>query len=243
MLKACCVAFLALVVIAAVPSERSHAQSDFGRVFGTVVDPFGKPAEQMSVTLAGSAPDREQSTRTDDRGRFSFSNVPAGNYWLVTPATDVLRNNEVAVSAGAELRLDVQLQQDQTVIELAICRDCRSDAAAPRRALQQPRDDLSAAVMSAAEPEEGWERFNQRTFAYPAELRTAGVRGTVVIQGTVDAEGATRDIVVVSSSDERLTSHALRTISPLRWTPAMIHSTPVDSPLRVTMEYSLRGFQ
>ena len=97
--------------------------------------------------------------------------------------------------------------------------------------------------MSAAEPEEGWDRFNQRTFAYPAELRTTGVRGTVVIQGTIDAEGATHDIVVVSSSDERLTSHALRTVSSFRWTPAMSHSMPVESPLRVTMEYSLRGIQ
>jgi hypothetical protein len=88
----------------------------------------------------------------------------------------------------------VQLQQDETIIEIAICRDCPSDAA-PRRAVQQPRDELSAAVMSAAAPEEGWERFNQRTFAYPVELRTARVRGTVVIQGTVDAQGATRDIV------------------------------------------------
>lgn len=68
-------------------------------------------------------------------------------------------------------------------------------------------------------------------------------RGTVVIQGMVDAEGATRDIVIVSSSDERLTSHALRTVSPLRWTPAMIHAKPVDSPLRVTLEYRLRGIQ
>jgi len=243
MLKACGVVFLALAVIATVCTERSHAQSDSGRVSGTVVDPFGNPAEQLFVTLAGSAPDREQSTRTDDRGQFSFSNVPAGNYWLVTPATDVLRNNEVAVSAGSETRLDVQLQQDQIVIELAICRDCRSDAAALRRALQPPRDELSAAVMSAAEPEESWERFNQRTFAYPAELRPAGVGGTVVIHGTVDAEGATRDIVVVSSSDERLTGHALRTVAPLRWTPATIHSKPVDSPFRVTMEYSLRGIQ
>lgn len=244
MLRACCVTFIALVVIATVRTERSHAQSDVSRVSGTVVDPLGNPAQQLFVTLAGGAPDREQSTRTDDRGQFSFSNVPAGDYWLVTPATDVLRNNEVAVSAGSELRLDVQLQQDETVIELAICRDCRSDAAVPRRrGAQQPRDELSAAVMSAAEPKEGWEQFNQRTFAYPAELKTAGVRGTVVIQGTVDAEGATRDIVVVSSSDERLTSPALRTVSPLRWTPAMIHSKPVDSPLRVTMEYSLRGIQ
>lgn len=63
--------------------------------------------------------------------------------------------------------------------------------------------------------------------SYPAELRAAGVSGTVDVALVVGPDGTTRDVQVVHSTDPAFDSATVAALRVLRFTPAALDGTPV----------------
>lgn len=62
----------------------AHAQGTSGTVQGVISDPNGEavPGADVSIAELGPTAAFSRSTTTDDRGRFTFSNVPPGSFQL-----------------------------------------------------------------------------------------------------------------------------------------------------------------
>lgn len=74
---------------------------------------------------------------------------------------------------------------------------------------------------------------------YPAELRAAGIHGSVVIAGTVPKEGGTlRNARVIRSDDARLEPLALDAVSRWIWRPGLQDGQPVDVEFSTTVTFS-----
>jgi hypothetical protein len=71
---------LGCVAIFVLSTNLLSAQNASGTLSGTVTDSSGKPAPNVKVTAKNSETGASMEARTDAEGRYSFSNLPRGNY-------------------------------------------------------------------------------------------------------------------------------------------------------------------
>ena len=240
---------LAILVVAAIGGTGS--QPAFARqepqtasLGGIVYDPNGKPAENLLLTLIGRESDISLNVRSDGTGRFHVAAIAPGPYLLRTPVTDLLSPALLELKNG-ENTIEAHMDLDDTAVLIRVCRECKAAEYrlpdAIKHEFTDQRDEMSAAILRRAEPEEGWDAFNERPFPYPPEMKTSKLEGTVEIEGTIAIDGASSSLEVVSSTDPRLTEVAMQLTQQLRWHPARLRAAPVQVPLRVTVEFSIYG--
>jgi Ca-activated chloride channel family protein len=96
-----------VVVVVWILVALASAQSDRAEISGTVVDTAGFVLPGVNVTLSG---EENRSTVTDERGRYSFTNVRPGNYEVRFELVGfVTVANRVTASAGRPARLNARL--------------------------------------------------------------------------------------------------------------------------------------
>ena len=82
----------------------------FGRVQGIVHDPQDRPIAGASVQLQATTSDWSQTTQTNDKGEFSFTTVPVGDYKItVTQAKLETSEQTVTVTSSSSPVLHFQL--------------------------------------------------------------------------------------------------------------------------------------
>jgi hypothetical protein len=111
MAKTLSLVMLLLMITATVLS--APAQSVSGTLSGTVIDPSGAALAGARVTVRNNATDQTFTAITDATGRFSFSDLPVGAYYVRVEAiglgSTILR--DVAVSAGQSAQLSVEMKR------------------------------------------------------------------------------------------------------------------------------------
>jgi len=96
----------------AVAAPAANSQATTGSVRGQVTDPSGAAIANANVVLlppsASAAP---MKTQANDQGQYEFNNLPAGQYTLnvIAPGFSVYENDDVAVTPGQPLRLNVAM--------------------------------------------------------------------------------------------------------------------------------------
>lgn len=92
---------LAVVLVVFALAPIMHAQSPLGRIEGVVADPSGAVIPGATVTLFGEGPPiTERETRSDEAGRYTFSDLPVGRY-SVTIGLAGFRTSHVSVDVVA----------------------------------------------------------------------------------------------------------------------------------------------
>src|ERR1041385_541620 len=91
----------ALFILALTAACIAIAQSlgNAGTITGTVTDPSGAAVPKASVTILNRVTDYHQSTTTDDKGAFRFTNIPPNPYHL-----------EASVAGFAAFSQDVEVR-------------------------------------------------------------------------------------------------------------------------------------
>ena len=98
---------LALVMLPAA----AGAQTETGRITGTVTDATGAVLPGVTVNLKADATGAVQSTATDSNGRYAFENVAPGAYQLSCELAGFTgQTSKVAVAAGQALSLETKLE-------------------------------------------------------------------------------------------------------------------------------------
>jgi TonB family protein len=75
--------------------------------------------------------------------------------------------------------------------------------------------------------------------SYPAELREAGVTGQVQVAFVVTAEGETRDVRVVSASNEAFGEPALAAVRAMRFTPGELAGRAATARVQIPVSFTL----
>ena len=74
---------------------------------------------------------------------------------------------------------------------------------------------------------------------YPQDLWDAMIEGSVVLEGRVGADGLPTDVKSVAPVHPGLAKAAIETVSQWRFEPARLRDKPVESPLRMTINFRL----
>jgi hypothetical protein len=111
---------LFFVVIVLTTSLTLRAQSTYGTVDGTVMDPSGASVAAAQVILTNTGTQEQHTQTTGDQGGFQFVNVIPGDYRLDVekPGFKHYKHDNVAVQVQQDTHVDASLtvgQQSETV--------------------------------------------------------------------------------------------------------------------------------
>jgi TonB family protein len=237
------VLFLAL---AAVHGSVLAAEQPRGTLTGTVYDPVGAPVEGMLVSIEsgpfGSGVADEM--RTDKAGQYRFEKLPPGVYTILVPV-EFVAPIEVSLDAGQVIRRDIRLHIEEVIGTFSVCVDC---ARAPRytppdslvNEFASDREAAQKQSVTIAEPAVGWESYEPDVRVTDA-IRERGLTGAVVLEARVEADGAVKNVTVVSSPHAELSAAAVAALQRERWNAATVRGVPVAAPLRLTIEFVRRA--
>jgi TonB family protein len=222
------------------------AQQPWGTLTGTVYDPLGAPVEGMLISIEngpfGSGVADEMPT--DKAGQYRFEKLPPGVYTILVPI-EFAPVIEVSVDAGQVIRRDIRMQIEEVIGTFSVCVDC---AAVPRytppdslvKEFASDRESAQKQSVTIAEPVVGWESYEPDVRVTDA-IRERGLTGTVVLEASVEADGAVKNVTVVSSPHPELSAVAVAALQRERWNAATVRGMPVAAPLRLTIEFVQRA--
>ncbi|MBI4266644.1 MAG: TonB family protein [Acidobacteria bacterium] len=75
---------------------------------------------------------------------------------------------------------------------------------------------------------------------YPERLRGSPIEGQVRLEGRIGSDGFFADLRVVSASHPDMAEAALEGMRQARWEPGRFRDTPVEVPVQVTVDFSIR---
>ena len=102
-----CVSLFALPCLLAVDSWAGVG----GTISGTVTDSSGAVVVKATVTATNADTGISQTTATDDKGFYSFPNLPIGHYELAVASTAFrpYRRTGIVIDANSALTIDAVL--------------------------------------------------------------------------------------------------------------------------------------
>ena len=227
--------------------RRVPPPSELGTVSLVVYDPFGDPADDVLLifeqgpfqagVLVGEG-------RTDGSGSYRVR-LPPGKY-VFTALVDFFPPTEVTVTAGEATHHDIRMKVDAVTGGFTVCLDCpvsvTADMASIAEELRRDREAAAAQLVAPAEPAGGWERYTPVVPALLAERRDIP-GGTVIVEGRIATNGRLLDVTIVSAAHPALADAVRASIQKERWQPARIRGVPVETPLRLTIDYVRQRLQ
>lgn len=112
--------FISLSVLFTLLSGSVQAQENKGSISGTILEQGSKnPVIGAKITLKDSQK-KSQTTHTDQTGVFKFENLIPGTYEIVVsaPGYSSKTQKNIAVKAGTNTKIDLQLSPEPVKIEL-----------------------------------------------------------------------------------------------------------------------------
>ena len=228
--------------------RRPVAASELGTLSLVVYDPLGEPAADVLLVFEQAAFQAGAlfgEGRTDGSGRYRVR-LPPGTY-VVTALLDFFPPTEVTVSAGEATHHDVRMKVHAVTSTFTVCLDCPSGAApaVPPSIAEEMRRDREAAaaqVVAPAEPPGGWESYTPGVPPVLAQ-RPDIPGGTVIVEGRIATDGRVLDVTIVSAAHAALVDAIRAAIQAERWQPARVRGIPIETPLRLTIDYVRQGAQ
>jgi len=245
-LRAGVAAAVVCLALAAIQVVAVDAQQSRGTLTGTVYDPLGLPVEGMLVSIEsgpfGSGVADEM--HTDKAGQYRFENLPPGVYTIVVPI-EFVPAIEVSLDVGQVVRRDIRMHIEQVIGTFSVCVDC---PAVPRytppdslvKEFASDREAAQKQSVTIAEPVAGWEYYQPDVRVTDA-IRERGLTGAVVLEASVEADGAVKNVEIVSSPHPELGAAAAAALQREQWKAATVRGVPVAAPLRLTIDFVRRA--
>uniref|UniRef100_Q01RN1 TonB-dependent transporter Oar-like beta-barrel domain-containing protein n=1 Tax=Solibacter usitatus (strain Ellin6076) TaxID=234267 RepID=Q01RN1_SOLUE len=112
-----------LALLATVAALVMLAQGDRGVITGTITDPGGAIVPGVQITATHSSTNVSYKVKTSSAGDYTFASLPVGAYAVRVEVQGFKAHvtNNVLISPGSEVRVDVQLEvgSTQTSIEVS----------------------------------------------------------------------------------------------------------------------------
>lgn len=93
----------------------AHAQSSFGQISGTVVDPTGASVPDATITITSMNTQATRTDTTDQSGNYIVTNLPIGVYSITVTKTgfQTAKQSDVSISADAKVTSNFTLPVGQ----------------------------------------------------------------------------------------------------------------------------------
>src|SRR5688572_22566526 len=143
---------VALVALAAPAAAVGvFGQGGPGSLAGTLRDPDGRPVPNQDVTLSQAGKATAHKARTDAKGAFVFTDVPAGDYGFEPGVSGFLVRYPVTVRAGQRTTSDVTLRIGQMSEEITVA-SRKGAPPSPPPSTRRPPPPPPPAYDAAADP-------------------------------------------------------------------------------------------
>jgi TonB family protein len=252
----------AMLVMATASLVTAPAQTGAATVSGTVRDPSGAVIPDANVVMTDGK--GQETVRTDDVGKFSFTGVPEGKYTLkvAQPGFRAFAKDDVTVKAGAPIAVDVTLDIGRLSETVAVTAKgyARPQFATHMSSFKYSLDGDRAPKVQAptrkAEPASGpgprrirvggnirpAKLVNHTKPEYPQHLVSSGVEGTVLLQAVVGTNGEMLSVEVRNSQvDPDLIKAAMEAVKQWRYEPTLLNGQPVEVITSITVEFRLKS--
>ncbi len=197
---------------------------------GSLFDPSGVAVANAKASLYNPDTAATQDTTTTPDGKFTFENLPAGQYILhiEKPGFPSLFH-EFNVSADATVERGLFLN---------------SPPASPGGSANQNETAAHPLPSQPGEIRVGGRIAESNLITkvqpvYPQSAKVAGIQGTVSMDVVISAEGVPQEIAVLSSPGDDLTQSALDAVRQWRYRPTLLNGQPVPIITNVIVNYTL----
>jgi TonB family protein len=201
---------------------------------GLVQDTSKAPIDGARLKLM-PVPEGNPLETTSKGGRYSFPEVPKGEYVLA------VGKSGFGIAVGAVRLAEGEQHELGFVLELA--GDGVVKAAPPNR---EPSAGPSGESLAKTEPGPGKHKVKQAYLLqkvspiYPSSARQARISGTVLIEVLIGADGSVNDMLVTSAPSPDLAIAALVAVQKWRYSPVQIDGKRVPALTVVDVNFQLQ---
>ena len=257
MLAAVCV----LIPLAAL---RLPAQSA-GKFSGIISDPSGMPVANATVSMNDHKANGIQMTTSDAEGKYSFVELPAGEYevHVTKPGFEEFRAKISSLDPGHESpHNDITLQIGGVNEEIDVIAD-----GGPKEGIKQgiqggvaggasggvsggASGGVSGGVASGVQGKtirvriggevQGPKIIEKAQPVYPEKAKAAGIDGTVILHAIISKDGNPLSLRVMNNQiDPDLARAAVEAVSKWRYRPTLLNGEPVEVDTTIMVKFTL----
>jgi TonB family protein len=197
---------------------------------GTVLDPSGAVIPNANVLLINPDTSAQQQTASAADGKFSFENLPAGQYILRVEKPGfaaLFREYTVGTDANVARALIMQLGHLEENVSVQGTGKPAAAPAANTKPIRVGGNVAESNLIRKVQP------------VYPASAKAAGVQGTVMIEAVILKDGTPSELTVLSSPSDDLSESALDAVRQWRYRPTLLNGQPVEVITDIRISYTL----
>jgi beta-lactamase regulating signal transducer with metallopeptidase domain len=242
----------ALLVMAISPLRivtASQIRATTQKFAGSLVDQVGRAIPDVTLSLSNVSTQRRIETHSDQNGRFTFIEIPAGEYLLqVREFGFATLEDRITITPGKDLNRDIELQMggiDETVTVYS------SDPLAVLPPLPLPLPEPS----STSQPYMGQSELDRCVQVsmfcrvtpphkiadaepvYPTKQSESRVAGTVMIEGRIGKDGLIKDPRALPPADPDFASATSDALHRWQFTATRLDGAPIEVGIRVTTNF------
>lgn len=197
---------------------------------GTVLDPSGAVIPNANVLLINPDTSAQQQTASAADGKFSFDNLPAGQYILRVEKPGfaaLFREYTVKTDANVARALVMQLGHIEENVSVQATGKAAATPVANTKPIRVGGNVAESNLIRKVQP------------VYPASAKAAGVQGTVTIEAVILKDGTPSSLAVLSSPSDDLSESALEAVRQWRYRPTLLNGEPVEIVTDIQINYTL----
>jgi TonB family protein len=175
---------------------------------------------------------KQKETVTDEHGRFSFSGLQPGMYYVqIKQPRFSLSQQHLFVKEGQTTRVYAVLTPGHMSDQVTVA----SSASTPVHGNRQPKPFVPPIGGKVDLPE----LLSPARPHYPEAAKEAGIEGTVVLYARIKLDGTLDPLVVLDSPDSDLEAAARSALAGMRYRPMQLNGKPVDCEIELRFDFQL----
>jgi len=196
---------------------------------GTAFDPSGAIVPGARVMLMVDYVKKSEAV-TDGRGRFSFSGLEPGMYFVqIKQPRFSLSQQHVVVKEGQTARVYAVLTPGRMDDEVVVQGGVAVPAAGSRKA--QPYTPEVGGNIDLPR------LLNPPRPRYPEKAAQGGIQGMVVLYARIKLDGGLEILAVLASPDSELEAEVRRAAAEMRYDPMKLNGKPVECEIELRFDF------
>ncbi len=240
-------------VLRLTPVERVSAEQLASASFsGSVIDATGRGIADHPIKLVSTASGKPYETRTDGTGRFSITNLPAGEFQVEIQKPGfkrILAGVKLAPGQAGSGEFVMQLGMLSETISVAVDPALAGSAGADRPAPPvttgrvpdgpAPPDPCDGSVVGGCVTPP--RKLVDAKPRYPRNQAGEFVSGKVVVESRLGTDGLLKEFRILGEADPGLAAATTEALRLWRFSQVRLNGVPQECSVTVTVQFTVAG--